>query len=159
MIKHAPQVGGYYVRYPDGYESWSPAKAFEEGYTEAPFALQLDVSKLTEEERERIKAMLAKPLPAEPRLRRVRIVGNGFAAGTKIIDADTGEELRGVQRISFALDAMNEKLCRIEYLAIIKGIDLDTTAELAEVQAPPAEQSAEYPDPAGHPQLPPGLAS
>lgn len=27
-------IGGYYVRYEDGYESWSPAKAFEEGYTE-----------------------------------------------------------------------------------------------------------------------------
>lgn len=26
-------VGGYYVRYADGYESWSPAQAFEEGYT------------------------------------------------------------------------------------------------------------------------------
>lgn len=24
---------GYYVRYSDGYESWSPTKAFEEGYT------------------------------------------------------------------------------------------------------------------------------
>lgn len=24
---------GYYVRYVDGYESWSPTKAFEEGYT------------------------------------------------------------------------------------------------------------------------------
>lgn len=24
---------GYYVRYDDGYESWSPTKAFEEGYT------------------------------------------------------------------------------------------------------------------------------
>jgi len=23
---------GYFVRYPDGYESWSPSKAFEEGY-------------------------------------------------------------------------------------------------------------------------------
>lgn len=26
-------IGGYYVQYDDGYESWSPAKAFEEGYT------------------------------------------------------------------------------------------------------------------------------
>lgn len=26
-------VGGYYVRYSDGYDSWSPAQAFEEGYT------------------------------------------------------------------------------------------------------------------------------
>jgi len=31
--KHNPQVGGYYVVYSDGYKSYSPAKAFEEGYT------------------------------------------------------------------------------------------------------------------------------
>jgi len=31
--KHKPAVDGYYVRYIDGYESWSPAGAFEEGYT------------------------------------------------------------------------------------------------------------------------------
>ena len=30
--KHNPQDGGYYVRYDDGYESFSPAKAFEDGY-------------------------------------------------------------------------------------------------------------------------------
>lgn len=29
----APVVGDYYVQYDDGYKSWSPAKAFEEGYT------------------------------------------------------------------------------------------------------------------------------
>ncbi len=33
MSKHNPQIGGYYVRYADGYESYSPAQAFEEGYT------------------------------------------------------------------------------------------------------------------------------
>lgn len=31
--KHNPQPGGYYVVYEDGYASYSPAKAFEEGYT------------------------------------------------------------------------------------------------------------------------------
>lgn len=31
--KHDPEPGGYYVRYKDGYESFSPSKAFEEGYT------------------------------------------------------------------------------------------------------------------------------
>lgn len=31
--RQPPVVGGYYVVYDDGYESWSPAKAFEEGYT------------------------------------------------------------------------------------------------------------------------------
>ena len=30
--KHKPVVGGYYVVYKDGYKSFSPASAFEEGY-------------------------------------------------------------------------------------------------------------------------------
>lgn len=30
--RHNPKVGGYYVRYADGYDSYSPAAAFEEGY-------------------------------------------------------------------------------------------------------------------------------
>lgn len=33
MHKHKPEVGGYYVVYDDGYKSFSPAKAFEDGYT------------------------------------------------------------------------------------------------------------------------------
>jgi len=32
MEKHQPKVGGYFVQYPDGDVSYSPAKAFEEGY-------------------------------------------------------------------------------------------------------------------------------
>ncbi len=35
MEKHQPKVGGYYVVYEDGYKSFSPAEAFESGYTEA----------------------------------------------------------------------------------------------------------------------------
>ena len=31
--KHKPHIGGYYVKYKDGYESFSPAKEFEDGYT------------------------------------------------------------------------------------------------------------------------------
>lgn len=33
MYKHKPEVGGYYVVYKDGYKSFSPAAAFEEGYS------------------------------------------------------------------------------------------------------------------------------
>ena len=33
MRKHDPQPGGYYVIYPGGYKSWSPAEAFESGYS------------------------------------------------------------------------------------------------------------------------------
>jgi hypothetical protein len=33
LAKHKPHNGGYFVVYADGYQSFSPAKAFEEGYT------------------------------------------------------------------------------------------------------------------------------
>ncbi len=31
--KHNPKAGGYWVRYDDGYESFSPSEAFESCYT------------------------------------------------------------------------------------------------------------------------------
>lgn len=40
MEKHKPQVGGYWVQYVDGYQSFSPAKAFEEGYTRVSTRVQ-----------------------------------------------------------------------------------------------------------------------
>lgn len=33
-LKHKPQVDGYYLRYPDGYESWCPGETFEAGHVE-----------------------------------------------------------------------------------------------------------------------------
>lgn len=30
--KHQPKTGGYYVQYKDGYKSFSPSDAFEDGY-------------------------------------------------------------------------------------------------------------------------------
>ena len=33
LDKHDPKAGGYYVVYKDGYKSWSPADAFEDGYS------------------------------------------------------------------------------------------------------------------------------
>jgi hypothetical protein len=33
MTKHQPKIGGYYVKYRDNYESFSPQKEFEDGYT------------------------------------------------------------------------------------------------------------------------------
>lgn len=41
LTKHSPQEGGYYVRYEDGYASFSPAEAFEKGYTEIPKGPQI----------------------------------------------------------------------------------------------------------------------
>ena len=40
VLNHAPQeggyAGGYFVAYEDGYQSYSPAAAFEAGYTLVP---------------------------------------------------------------------------------------------------------------------------
>lgn len=41
--KHRPQAGGYYVVYSDGYKSYSPAKAFAEGYKLIGSPLIIDV--------------------------------------------------------------------------------------------------------------------
>ncbi len=44
--KHKPQSGGYYVVYEDGYKSWSPADAFESGYTRVSNERDMDVPKI-----------------------------------------------------------------------------------------------------------------
>ncbi len=36
LKRHKPKVGGYYVVYVGGYKSFSPAKAFQAGYTRIP---------------------------------------------------------------------------------------------------------------------------
>lgn len=33
IVRFNPQPGGYFVEYEDGYQSFSPAEAFESGYT------------------------------------------------------------------------------------------------------------------------------
>ncbi len=36
IARGSPSVGDYYVLYEDSYQSWSPAKAFDSGYTRLP---------------------------------------------------------------------------------------------------------------------------
>jgi hypothetical protein len=36
FVRHQPQVGGFYVRYADGHESFSPERPFVDGYTLLP---------------------------------------------------------------------------------------------------------------------------
>ena len=33
IARSGPKVGDYFVQYEDGYQSWSPATAFKDGYT------------------------------------------------------------------------------------------------------------------------------
>ena len=53
MMRHNPVVGGYWVQYPDGYESFSPERAFEGGYTLIPMGEGNDKSKLEHRAEER----------------------------------------------------------------------------------------------------------
>lgn len=49
MERHKPYPGGYYVRYKDGYESFSPEQAFEQGYSlvpETPPKDELDIDRM-----------------------------------------------------------------------------------------------------------------
>lgn len=47
VTKHNPQVGGYYVVYADGYTSFSPAQAFEEGYAPILIMTQAESASLS----------------------------------------------------------------------------------------------------------------
>ncbi len=44
--KHSPKAPGYFVLYPDGYESWSPVEAFESGYTQSEGGKPQDIERL-----------------------------------------------------------------------------------------------------------------
>ena len=49
MEKHKPQIGGYFVVYKDGYQSFSPAEAFEDGYSLVSTPIQEPVIRSEEE--------------------------------------------------------------------------------------------------------------
>lgn len=57
VSKHKPIEGGYYVEYEDGYRSYSPAKAFEEGYSLAPTTTSLAESPEHADLREFVEGM------------------------------------------------------------------------------------------------------
>ncbi|BDD79764.1 hypothetical protein [Burkholderia phage FLC9] len=55
--------GGYWVRYDNGYQSWSPAKAFEDGYTLA--------TDITPELLKNIRAVVAKDLVSDEEISKL----------------------------------------------------------------------------------------
>ena len=97
--KHDPQVGGYYVRCPDGYESWSPAEAFESGYHpwQPPAISSCDF----EEGQKAYKERMAKEQEAREEfgLRRVHIVAQDHDQdlGLLVGRHDGGREVQRLQ--------------------------------------------------------------
>jgi len=77
VAKHNPVVGGYFVLYEDGYESFSPAEAFENGYT------LMDVTEACTEEINSVKqdieeSALNEPIPTNS---IVRLLNETLALG------------------------------------------------------------------------------
>jgi hypothetical protein len=67
-VKHKPQAGGYYVQYKGGYESYSPADAFEEGYTRKTPVETLNARKATVIREIEIEALIQAKRLTRPRL-------------------------------------------------------------------------------------------
>lgn len=76
IAKHSPAIGGYFVLYKDGYSSYSPADAFEDGYALAGAKLAARVAEeLTPEEKAVRQAVLLKVLESrDPALRTAAAV-------------------------------------------------------------------------------------
>lgn len=61
-------------------------------------------------------------------IQKVRIIGDGTAIGTKVIDASTGEPVPGfLRRIEFVLDAggPRQAFAKLTFLAKVEAVDLD----------------------------------
>ncbi len=74
VSKHSPEVGGYYVVYEGGYESWSPADAFESDYTNLDKLTGIDQSIDAERLSRWESIQIAKAIP-------------GINSSSKLIDA------------------------------------------------------------------------
>jgi hypothetical protein len=67
MRKHQPHLPGYFVRYQDGYESWSPADAFEGGYTALEPMIARNVFTFVTETGKKFEILTDKLWPPEER--------------------------------------------------------------------------------------------
>lgn len=66
LAKQQARVGGYWVKYDDGYESYSPAEAFEAGYAKKPTPLPPDQPAVTLQARIKNDFVYHAPKPGQP---------------------------------------------------------------------------------------------
>lgn len=108
--KHKPESGGYYVVYEDGYASYSPAAAFEAGYTAAAGPRCIDPAHRYRLSGDQVLQFLKK-VPAPP----------GFAFPGLMVEREgtTNEEL--IEVLLDRLRTINAQVpCRENSLAITK---------------------------------------
>ena len=79
--KHDPQPGGYYCLYEDGYESWSPADAFEGGNT------KVDVRAPRSMDEDEIREVFRHHVPTESQRRKFESIRATMIEATVYIAA------------------------------------------------------------------------
>ena len=63
-------------------------------------------------------------------LKKIRVVGDGTQAGTRVYDADTGEPIKLIQKIEFKVEAGRAvTLARVTTLAKVVQCDLDSIVD------------------------------
>jgi preprotein translocase subunit YajC len=90
MEKHKPFVGGYFVRYLDGYESFSPAEAFENGYSKKRRVLHIRLPEHMSPSIEDMQAVMDMFMAAtEDPVGSVVVTGHGITGD--IVEVQEGE--------------------------------------------------------------------
>lgn len=113
-----PADDGYLVKYPDGYESWSPKSAFDEAYSEVGVNPLVDTSLLVKSSdfKDRFKAEYYQTKIRYDKLRQIIVK---YEAGTLNFEPKCDLELLKAQAKS-----MDNYLYALETRAQIEGIVL-----------------------------------
>lgn len=62
---------------------------------------------------------------------RLKIVSDGTTTGTQLLDADTGQQVHGVQAIRWTCDIWDHQLARAE--VVLVGLPVEVAGEVQEV--------------------------
>lgn len=113
-----PTDNGYLVKYPDGYESWSPAYAFEEAYREydGNKLPATAVGMMSEDYKERFKAEYKQ---LEIRFDGLRGMLKKWDEGTLVFEPTCPRSTYNMQ-----LKAMSDYMAVLEARAVMENADL-----------------------------------
>lgn len=109
------EEGGYYVLYEDGYESWSPAEAFEEGYT--PLSESPESYRLTDEVREELVTRFTYHAPKGDQTERyseIRQMASDFARRVLRMTPQSREQSLFLTHVETAVMWANAAIARRE---------------------------------------------
>lgn len=118
MDKHQPQVGGYYVVYEDGYKSYSPAAAFESGYssrTDAHVDLPV-VDPGPDSLEQEIQAKADKGPRVTPAALKDEIASAHYFTGA---DGVTGAKFNAVPRLTVGIDTSPTPLRLLTFCVLV----------------------------------------